>query len=228
MLNKYWAQAKASLIMLRVYLYIILGVCVLSVVLNVILGATVGTGSNTTVSAGNVVGVFLLCASTVLPAAIFRKITNLGSTRGEYYRGLLIFYAVLAAGLAVLNVAWLQLEVHVLRDYYSMYDILEVFHWDRFGYGGSFLYQFGAYMMLASLLNFLFSGLRHYVGWISWGILIAAIPVSMSIDSLREHVADGVHVLLMNDSVWQGFALNAAIGIVLIAGGWGLTYKRAN
>lgn len=37
-----------------------------------------------------------------------------------------------------------------------MYDILEVFHWDRFGYGGSFLYQFGAYMMLATLLNFYF------------------------------------------------------------------------
>lgn len=214
--------------MLKVYFYIILAVCVLSIIINVVLGATVGTGSNTTVSAGNVLIVFLLFASAVLPASVFRKITYLGSTRGEYYRGLLIFYAVLAAGLAVLNVAWLQLEIHVLRDYYSMYDILEVFHWDSFGYGGSFLYQFGAYMMLASLLNFLFSGLRHYVGWISWGILIAAIPVSLSIDSMRERVADGLKALLMNDSVWQGFALNAVIGIVLIACGWGLTYKRAH
>lgn len=227
-MNKFWAQAKASLIMLKVYFYIILAVCVLSIIINVVLGATVGTGSNTTVSAGNVLIVFLLFASAVLPASVFRKITYLGSTRGEYYRGLLIFYAVLAAGLAVLNVAWLQLEIHVLRDYYSMYDILEVFHWDSFGYGGSFLYQFGAYMMLASLLNFLFSGLRHYVGWISWGILIAAIPVSLSIDSMRERVADGLKALLMNDSVWQGFALNAVIGIVLIACGWGLTYKRAH
>ncbi|MEC0176791.1 hypothetical protein P4H83_18105 [Paenibacillus favisporus] len=50
----------------------------------------------------------------------------------------------------------------------------------------------------------------------------------MSIDSMRERVADGLKVLLMNDSVWQGFALNAVIGIVLIACGWALTYKRAH
>lgn len=225
-MNKYWAQARASMIMLRIYGYAIFGVCVLSILVNVIVGMTVGTGTNTTASAGNFAVVFLLFAASVLPAAIFRKILNLGSTRGEYYKGLLAFYVALAAGLSILNVAWLQLEIHVLRNYYAIYNILEVFHWNRFGNWGSFLYQFGAYMMLASLLHFLFSGLRHYAGWIAWGVLITAIPISLSIEPMRGKVAHGLSILLMNDSVWEGFGLNAVIGIVLIAGGWGFTYKR--
>src|SRR5690606_124999 len=103
---------------------------------------------------------------------------------------------------------------------------IEIFHWQQFGAAGMFIYQFGAYMMLMSLLNLLFSGIRHVAGWCIWLLLIAAISIGTGVSALRSKVADGLMVLLYNDSLLHGFGLTFLLSCMFLAGGWLFIRRR--
>ncbi|MCQ6561089.1 hypothetical protein [Paenibacillus mendelii] len=226
MLNKMNILIKASFLQLRLYLYIILGIIVVNILVQFIVGQFAGSGDNTNVSSGNMLLIILICMAVVLPVSFYKRIINLGASRKEYYTGLITIYTMWSALFALFNIVWLKLEIGFIRDYYNTLNILEVFHWDQFGLAGMFLYQFGTYMLLASLLNLLFSSLRHVAGWIIWVVLIAAIPIGTSIASLRVKVADGFLTLLFNDSLLQGFGLTFLLSCLFLAGGWWFTKRR--
>lgn len=226
-MNKTIVLMKASFLQLRLYLWIILSILAVSVITNLIVSLAMGPGENSSVSAANMLTLFLIFVGSILPASLFKRLINLGATRKEYYVGILLVYGVWAAFFAVLNIAWFQLEMNVIRNYEHTFNILEIFHWDQFGIVGMFMYQFGAYLLLLALLNLLFSGLRNALGWVIWVILIAAIPVFTSIASLRSKLADGLLALLFNDSLLQGFGLTFGMACLLLAGGWLFTARRS-
>ncbi|MEC0307311.1 hypothetical protein P4H67_11125 [Paenibacillus lautus] len=226
-MNKTTALMRASFLQLRPYLLVMLGTIAISMIANVIISLSLGDSSeNTQVSAANLLTVFLLFVGSVLPAGLFRRVMNLGATRKEYYIGMLLVYSIWSAIFAVLNIIWLQVEIGFIRQYENTFNILEIFGWNQFGIVGMFFYQFGAYLLLISLLNLLFSGLRHVLGWVVWVVLIAAIPIFTSIPSLRHTLADGLLALLFNDSLLQGLGLTLIISLVLLAGGWWFTARR--
>jgi hypothetical protein len=140
--------------------------------------------------------------------------------------GILFIYAIWSAILARLNILFLQLETGLIADYQQTINILTVFHWDQFGVLGMFVYQFGAYMLIISILNLLFSGLKQVARWILLVIVITAIPVGTSIASLRHEVAYGLTNLLFNDSLLQGFGLTFILSCLLLAGGWLFIRRR--
>jgi hypothetical protein len=218
---------KASFLQLRTYLWIILGILAVSVITNLIVSLSMGSGENSSVSAANLLTLFLIFVGSVLPVSFFRRVINLGATRKEYYLGILLIYALWAAFFAVINIIWFQLELILIRDYEHTFNILEIFHWDQFGIVGMFVYQFGAYLFVLALLNLLFSGLQHAAGWVIWAAFIAAIPIFTSIAPLRHKLADGLLALLFNDSLLQGFGLTFVIACLLLAGGWWFTARRA-
>lgn len=221
------AQVKAHFLVIRLFLFIVTGIACLTLLINGVLYTLVDTSSNTTVSSGNIFCILLIVMAIIVPTVSFKKLINLGATRTEYHWGAVGFYAIWAAGIAAFNVLWLGLEEHVINDYIRTYNILDIFHWNDFGYIGNLLYQFAAYMMAVSLFHFLFSGVRNYIGWIIGALLIAAIPVSLSIESLRDKVADGFSFLLFNDVLWEGLALNLALACLFVMGSWLYTRKRA-
>ncbi|MBD3917383.1 hypothetical protein H8B09_01345 [Paenibacillus sp. PR3] len=226
-MNKTTVLLKASFLQLRLYLWIILGILAVSVTTDLIISLGMGPGENASVSAANLLNVFLIFVGSVLPLSFFKRVIHLGATRKEYYVGVLLVYAVSAAFFAVLNIAWLQLETDVIRKYEQTFNILEIFHWDQFGIVGMFGYQFGAYLLLLALLNLLFTGLRHAAGWAMWATLIAMIPIFTSIASLRSKLVDGLHTLLFNHSLLQGFGLTFGVACLLLAGGWWFTTRRS-
>ncbi|MNI23712.1 hypothetical protein D3C73_773080 [compost metagenome] len=217
---------KASFLQLKLYLYVILGVVAVSVLSNIIVSLSIGSGENPQVSAANVLTVFLIFVGSILPLQLFKRMVNLGATRKDYYYGILVVYVLSAAFFAVLNTVWFQLENSFIRSYETTYNILEIFGWSQFGITGMLIYQFGAYMLLLSLLSLLFSGIRHVLGWVIWVVILAAIPVFTSIAPLRHKLANGLMVLLSNDSLLAGFGLTLLIACVLLAGGWWFTAKR--
>ncbi|MDQ0110669.1 hypothetical protein [Paenibacillus harenae] len=226
-MNKTIVLLKASFLQLRMYLWIVLGILAVSVTTNIIVSLSMGPGENSSVSAVNLLTLFLIFVGSVLPLSFFKRMINLGATRKEYYIGILLIYAVWAATFALLNIVWFQLEIYLIRNYEHTFNILEIFHWDQFGVLGMFVYQFGAYLFLLSLLNLLFSGLRHVAGWVIWVVFIAAIPIFTSIANLRGKLADGLLALLFNDSLLQGFGLTFIIACLMLAGGWWFTTRRA-
>jgi hypothetical protein len=225
-LNKITAQIKASQIVLRNYLYSIVGFIVISFLVNFIIALFVDSSDNTQVSPANMLVIFLIFVGIVIPVSSFRRMMNLGATRKEYYIGSMSFYILWAAVIALINVIWQPLEREYIIPHYPTFNILEIFQWDQFNYLGSFLYQFVIYLTLITLFNLLFSSLRHYLGWVIWLIFLAGIPVSMSIAALRHKVSAGFSDLLINDSLLQGLALNLGFVIVFILAGWWFTSKR--
>ncbi|GMK38494.1 hypothetical protein PCCS19_15480 [Paenibacillus sp. CCS19] len=226
-MNKTTVLLRASLLQLRLYLWIILGVIAVSVITDLIISLAMGPGNNSSVSASNLFNVLLIFVGSVLPASFFKRVINIGATRKEYYVGVLLVYAISAAFLALLNIAWLQLEMNVIRNYEHTFNILVIFHWDQFGIVGMFGYQFGAYLLLLALLNLLFSGLRHAAGWAIWAVFVATIPLFTAIASLRSKLADGLQALLFNPSLLQGFGLTFGVACLLFAGGWWFTARRS-
>ncbi|MEC0167988.1 hypothetical protein [Paenibacillus graminis] len=225
-MNKLIVMLKASFLQLKLYLYVILGVVAVSVLSNIIVSLSIGSGENPQVSAANVLTVFLIFVGSILPLQLFKRMVNLGATRKDYYYGILVVYVLSAAFFAVLNTVWFQMENSFIRSYETTYNILEIFGWSQFGITGMLIYQFGAYMLLLSLLSLLFSGIRHVLGWVIWVVILAAIPVFTSIAPLRHKLANGLMVLLSNDSLLAGFGLTFLIACVLLAGGWWFTAKR--
>ncbi|MDF2670608.1 MAG: hypothetical protein K0R67_2914 [Paenibacillus sp.] len=226
-MNKNKAFLKAAYLQLRIYMLYILGFTFLSFLANFIVYLSIDDSENVQVSLGNMATIFLIFMAAILPLRFFRRMVNLGATRQEYYKGILVFYTAAAAVFSVFNLLFYKFESEVIREYQQTFNILEIFHWNQFGLLGMLVYQFGAYMLLISLLNLLFSGIRHYVGWILWVVLIAAIPIGTSIASYRHKVADGFTALLFNDSLWQGFGICFVLSIVFLAGGWLFTRRRA-
>ncbi|MCU6792504.1 hypothetical protein OB236_10225 [Paenibacillus sp. WQ 127069] len=227
-MNKTTVLMKASFLQLRLYLWIVLGILTVSVITNLIISFALRSGENSSVSAANLTTLFLIFVlGSVLPVSFFKKLIILGATRKEYYLNILLVYTLWAALFAVLNIVWFQFELNLIRSYEHTFNILEIFNWDQFGIAGMFIYQFGAYLFLLALLNLLFSGLHHPVGWVIWAAFIAAIPVFTSIAQLRHKLADGLLMLLFNDSLLQGFGLTFIIACLLLLGGWWFTARRA-
>jgi hypothetical protein len=214
---------KASFLLLRLYILCVFGLAAINVIITTIVSLATGI-SDPLVSVANMLTASLIPIAIVLPIGYFKRIMNLGATRKEYYNGILMIYTIWAALFAVFNILWLKLENSFTRE---TYNILEVFHWDQFGLAGMFLYQFGTYMLIISLLNLLFSGLRHIIGWIIWIVLIVAIPIGIALPSLRPKVGDGFMTLLSNDSLWQGFGISFLLSCLFLAGGWWFTSRRA-
>ncbi|WNQ11175.1 hypothetical protein MJA45_26840 [Paenibacillus aurantius] len=222
--SKNRAILTASFLQLKPYLLGVAALVGVSIITNLIISLNVDR--NTHLSLANMLSLFLLFAASVLPSAFFRRMLNLGASRGEYYRGLVTVYVLCSAGFALLNVLWFAVEVGIIRKVEDTINILEVFHWNRFGWAGMFLYQFGAYLLLLSLLNLLFSGIWHWSGWLLWAVLIAAIPLGTALDVFRPKVAGGLGALLFNDSLMAGLGWTLLGSLLLLAAGWLFTRRR--
>lgn len=225
-MNKPRLFLKASYFQLRMYIYGVAAAVAASVIANFIVSLALGEEQNSGVSIANLCLIILIFVACVLPLGFFKRMINLGASRKQYYIGILTVYSIWAAALALFNVLWLQIEISFAGSFENNFNILEIFGWSQFGIAGSFVYQFGAYMVLMSLLNLLFSGLRHAAGWIIWFLLIAAIPIGTSVPAYRPLVAEGFLTLLFNDSLIQGFGLTLLFSLVFFAGGWLFTRKR--
>ncbi|CAH1208777.1 hypothetical protein PAECIP111893_02895 [Paenibacillus plantiphilus] len=225
-MGKSFVLFMASFRHMRIDILAILAMVVINSAVNIIVHVSIPDNNNTQVSLGNLLTILLIVMAISLPLTFFRRVINLGATRKQYYSGLIVTYSFWAALFSLLNIVWLKLEVGFLREYIETFNIIEIFHWDQFNVVGMFLYQFGAYMLLISILNLLCSCWRHVLGWVIWILLIAAISIGTSIASLRSELADGLLTLLFNDSLVQGFGLTMGISLLLLAAGWWFTSRR--
>lgn len=164
----------------------------------------------------------------VLPLSYYKRIVHLGASRAQYFRGLHAVFAVWAAAVALFNSLWIMLQKHVFQNYTGAVDLVDAFHWNDFGFAGSFLYQTAFYLMAMALLSMLISGHSNTVGWLLSALIITAIPVGTAIPSLRVHVVSFFKSLLFNDSLLLGVGFNLVLYAMFVAGGWLFTRVRVH
>ncbi|WP_458121147.1 hypothetical protein [Paenibacillus sp. Z6-24] len=224
---KWIAYWKASYLELRLYIYIIMALIAAGVLANFIINLAMGPElDNREVTFANLCLCMLVFVASVLPLRFFTRIIHLGASRSQYYTLLITIYAVWAAAMALLNTIWQQVQPTLVSSSLHTYNLVDIFGWSQFGIIGSFVYQFGIYMLFLSVWSLLFSGMYRLIGWILWFVLIIGITLGTSLPAYRPLLAKGFSVLLFNDSLIQGFGIALLLTLVFLAGGWGLTRKR--
>ncbi|MBK3493944.1 hypothetical protein JFL43_03535 [Viridibacillus sp. YIM B01967] len=224
-MSRLLSVVKGSYGVLRVYLMILVGLVAIAFFINLLLGIG-NINRNSEVSSGNIVTIFLLIISGVLPLYFFKRIINLGASRKEYYFGTIIAYIFWVAAFSVFNIIWFLLEQNVFIEYKSYFNIIEIFGWDRYGVIGMFIYQFSTYLFIVAFFNLVFSCFRDRLALGIYILLAAAISVSMSISSLREAVFKGVAILFFNPTILPSTILTFALIGLLFMAGWFFTTRR--
>jgi len=217
---------KATYLQMRIYIWCILIFILLGRLTDITVNFIINKLDNMILSDANMLLLILLMFAVVLPLSYYRRIVNLGASRAQYFKGLQLVFVVWAAAIALINSLWFVLEVSVIRNFTTSIDLIEAFHWNDFGFAGSFLYQFAFYSMVMALLSMLISGYYHPIGWLLSALLIAAIPVGTAIPSLRVHVAAFFKALLFNSSLLTGVGFTLLLYLVFTAGGWLFTRGR--
>jgi len=217
---------KAAYLQMRIYIWCVIILILLGRLTDFIVNLIMNKSQSTILSDANMLILILIFIAIVLPLSYYRRIVNLGASRAHYFKALQLVFVVWAAAIALINSLWFVLKVHVIRNYTNTIDLIEAFHWNDFGFAGSFLYQLAFYLMVMALLSMLISGYYHSIGWLLSALLITAIPIGTAIPSLRAHVADFFEFLLFNDSLPIGVGFNLLLYLVFAAGGWFFTRGR--
>lgn len=220
---------KATYLQTRIYTWGVIVLLLLGKLAEFIVGLFIDSSSqNRGLSGGNILILILPIIATLLPLIYYKRIVHLGASRGQYFKGLLLVFAVYAAAMALINSIWYVLEGNVIGNNTNPVNLIVAFHWNDFGPAGAFLYQTAFYLMVMALLSMLVSGYYHPAGWLLWALFIAAIPVGTAIPSLRIHVVSFFRALLFNGSLLAGVGFNLILLIAFAAGGWLFTRGRAN
>ncbi|MBT2291715.1 hypothetical protein J7E73_21815 [Paenibacillus albidus] len=219
---------KATYLQMRVYIGCVICLTLLGRLVELVLSLTIDNSGDSRLSESNLLILILPLLAIVLPLTYYKRIISLGASREQYFKGLHVVFAVWAAAIALCNSLWVVLQVNVFRNYYNAVDLIGAFHWDDFGFAGSFLYQTAFYLMAMALLSMLISGYHHPIGWLLTAMLLAAIPVGTAIPSLRVHVVSFFKVLLFNDSLLLGVGFNLILYAVFVVGGLLFTRGRAH
>lgn len=155
---------KATYLQMRIFIWGVIILILLGRLADFIVSINIDSGRGTRLSDGNMLILILLLIAIILPLSYYNRIVNLGASRGQYFKALQFVFAVWAAAIALVNSLWFVLEVKVIRNYTNTVDLIEAFHWNNFGFIGSFLYQTAFYLMVMALLSMLISGYSHPPG----------------------------------------------------------------
>ncbi|CQR55966.1 hypothetical protein [Paenibacillus riograndensis] len=213
---------------LKMYIWFILMIIVLGRTAELIVTTLTDSRGVSRLSETNMLILLLPLMAIALPLSYFKRIVHLGASRKQYFQGLHAVFAVWAAAVALINSLWITLQIHVFHNYASAVDLVDAFHWNDFGFAGSFLYQTAFYLMSMALLSTLVSGFSNPVGWLLSALILTAIPVGTAIPSLRIHIASFFKILLLNDSLLLGVGFNLLLYLLFAAGGWLFTRVRVH
>lgn len=219
---------KSTYRQLKMYVWFVLMMILLGRTAELIVTSLTDSSGISRLSEANMLIILLPLIAIVLPLSYYRRIVHLGASRAQYFRGLHGVYAVWAATVALLNSLWILLQMHVFHNYSGTVDLVDAFHWNDFGFTGSFLYQTAFYLMAMALLSMLASGYSNPVGWLLSALILAAIPLGTAIPSLRVHVVSFFRTLLFNDSLLLGVGFNLLLYLLFAAGGWLFTRVRVH
>ncbi|OMF92551.1 hypothetical protein [Paenibacillus sp. FSL R7-0337] len=219
---------KATYRLLKLYIWLVPVIIVLGRTTELMITFLTNTMSASRLSESNMLILLLPLFAVTLPLSYYQRIVHLGASRMQYYKGIHTVFAVWAAGVAFMNSLWFAVQVHVFHNYDNATDLIAAFHWNDYGFAGSFLYQTAFYLMAMALLSMLVSGFFTPAGWLLTVLIAAAIPVGTAIPELRVHVASFFRTLLLNDSLLLGTGFNLLLYLVFVAGGWLFTRRRVH
>ncbi len=183
-----WMISKLNLKNLKVP-YIIIGVLFLVMLVQDIIKIVTASGdSQTIISIGNYLWLFIPFAAVYIATKNFRRIVNLGGKRKSFFKGNLVTYLILSGAVALISTLLYYTYDRFITDakaFEGVLNLLTVFGWSTHGPAAVFFQQFAFLFLLAVCAHTLAAVQGSWIGWTVDIFIAAVLAVFIPIAPLR-------------------------------------------
>jgi len=190
-LKKGWAVARLNYKSFGLTAAILAGVFVLIILPGIIMSAAGGNveglGLSTTIYT------FAIVFPVMLATSNFNKTMRLGAKKKDYFVGVLLFLAILAAAISAAGIAlYYAVDKPVTDHLKTLYSLYRVMGFAGHGVVLGFLMQFG-FLFFLSIVAFLIAGIQDtWRGWVTDVALALGVVVLTTVAVLRHHVVGAI------------------------------------
>ena len=225
MCKNIWTIAKINLKNLHVP-YFITGILALLMVVQTLIMVLVsrnGMEGNVEISVGCYLWLLPGLAAIFIPARNFRRITNLGGKRNNFFWGSLWVYAILAAAVSLANVfihftfdRFLEMSGYYDTEAFGgVVNMLEVFGWLSNGAPVAFIQQFAFLFLFAAFTHTLTAAQDKWYGWAADVVIASIISVFTPITVLRAALAWFFNLIIFHHSALLQIAACLMLALVI-------------
>lgn len=183
------------------------------------------SSGDTALSNGNYTWLLALLCPFFVVLYAFPKLLCLGASKRDFYLGSLVFYALLALGVSLLNTVF-HLWIDPLSPARNVYNLMDVCGWTKNPVVVAALQQAGFLLLAELFLHALLLLQTRWYGWLIDAALVAVVSVFTPIAPLRALLADLFRLVLCNPNalthVCACLLLSAALALASL---WALKRK---
>ncbi len=194
--------------------YLITGIVIASVCINLPINMAVGEAENFSPSPGAYLYLLVLLFAIFIPALYFRKFMNLGAKKSTYIGGCALTYGVLALGVSALSVlCYLTVDkLLIIPPKNYVWSMIDIFGWGQNGIFIAFIQQFAFLLLLAATAHLLTTIQTFWYGWLVDCIIAAILAVFIPIPVLR-----GALIWFFNLIIFNPYAFVQIIACLVLS-----------
>lgn len=180
----------------------------------VVLCATTSGDSKIALSNGNYVWLLAVMTPFFFIFYDYTKLMHLGTSKKDYFIGILAGYGLTALAASLANTA-----IHVLIDplnhTQTVINMMDLCGWTANGMFVAFLQQTLFLLLTMIFLHVLLSVQPYWYGWVTDGVLVAIICIFTSIAPLRYILANFFKAIMFNSNALLHIGICLLLGAVL-------------
>lgn len=183
----------------------------------VVLCATTSGDSTIALSNGNYTWLIAIMTPFLFVFYDYTKLMHLGTSKKDYFLGILASYALMALLVSSANTI-IHILIDPLNSTQTVINMMDLCGWTANGMFISFIQQ-TAFLLLAMIfLHVMLSMQPYWYGWLTDGILVAIICIFTPIAPLRHILAGFFKIIMFNDNaplhIGTCLLLSAALSLV--------------
>lgn len=211
-MKKYFAIAKINFKHTTWVAYLVAGICVAAMLVDIILDRTLNYVGDTSISLYSMFYLVPIMAPIFIASINYSKFMNIGVKRKAYFYACIINYVIIAAIVSLSAI----LEMYLLDDKLIasgsiIYGLIRVFGWDSNVFT-AFFSQFAFLLMVESIIHTLTFIQTKWYGWAADILIAAIISVFTPIPVLRS-----VEVFFFNMTIFAKPVIQITVCLTLAA-----------
>lgn len=200
--------------------YFITGIIMFGLFVDLLVDAIFNNNEDLYLSIVNYLFVGMVLVAIFTVTLNYKKIINLGAKKMDYFFGCLIFYAMVAAFVALINtICYYSLDRIIMKslDMTVNGNLLALAGWMKNGAIVGFLVQFFINMTVLVIVHTLTMIQNNWVGWLVDVLIIAVISVFLPITPLRNVIVFVLRILFFNSNHFLLILVNILFATVIYA-----------
>lgn len=183
--KNYFAVAKINFKRTTWIAYMIAGICMLAMLIDIIIDRSLQRTEDTAISFYCMAYIICILAPIFISSVNYTKLMNIGVKKKQYFFGCIINYIVFATIVSLFGV----IETYLIDDFLSangstIYGLVRIFGWDSNVFT-AFFSQFAFLLLVQSTIHTLTFMQTKWYGWVADAVIVVIISVFTPIPALR-------------------------------------------